>query len=104
MPDAVAHDRAVPEGWTFLSNHGHVLVALKDSPDARLRELADRVGISERAVQLIVGDLERAGYVRKLRSGRRNHYEVAEGQRMRHPAERESSVDDLLSVFQTRVG
>ncbi len=50
-------------GWTFLSNHGHVLVAMKESPDARLRELAARVGISERAIQLIVGDLERAGYV-----------------------------------------
>ena len=56
MPDAVAHDHAVPEGWTFLSNHGHVLVALKDSPDARLRELADRVGISERAVQKTVAN------------------------------------------------
>ena len=90
-------------GWTFLSNHGHVLVALKDSPDARLSELAGRVGISERAIQLIVGDLERAGYVVKERSGRRNHYTVTTGQRLRHPAERDSSLDDLLSIFEGSV-
>lgn len=89
----------VATSWTFLSNHGHVLVAIKESPDARLRELAARVGISERAVQLIVRDLERAGYVVKQRAGRRNHYIVNTGQHLRHPAERESSVDDLLSVF-----
>lgn len=86
-------------GWTFLSNHGHVLVALKECPDARLREIAQRIGISERAVQLIIGDLERAGYVVKSRAGRRNHYAVSTGGRLRHPAEQASSVDDLLSVF-----
>lgn len=88
-----------PRGWTFLSNHGHVLVAIKDSPDARVRDLAARVGISERAVQLIVSDLEQAGYLVKERTGRRNHYTVRRGQHLRHPAERESSVDDLLSIF-----
>ncbi len=93
--------RSSPDGggWTFLSNHGHVLVALRDEPDSRLSELAARVGISQRAVQLIVRDLEKAGYVVRERCGRRNHYTVTEGQRLRHPAERESSVDDLLSVF-----
>jgi DNA-binding MarR family transcriptional regulator len=87
-------------GWTFLSNHGHVLVAIHESPDALLRELAARIGISERAVQLILADLEEAGYVVKQRTGRRNHYTVTSGQHLRHPAERESSVDDLLAVFQ----
>lgn len=86
-------------GWTFLSNHGHVLVAVCDNPDARLRDLAARVGISERAVQLILGDLERAGYVVKRRDGRRNHYTVTRGGALRHPAERGGSVDDLLSIF-----
>jgi hypothetical protein len=88
-----------PRAWTFLSNHGHVLVAVKEEPDALLRELAARVGISERAVQLILGDLERAGYVVKVRTGRRNHYTVTSGLHLRHPMERDSSVDDLLSVF-----
>ena len=89
-----------PTGWTFLSNHGHVLVAIKEQPDARLRDLAGRVGISERAVQLILGDLERAGYVVKERTGRRNNYTVTSGLHLRHPAERDSSVDDLLSIFE----
>jgi DNA-binding MarR family transcriptional regulator len=86
-------------GWTFLSNHGHVLVAVNAQPDARLRELAALVGISERAVQLILADLERAGYVVKQRIGRRNAYLVTAGLHLRHPAERHSSVDDLLSIF-----
>ena len=94
-----AEPSAAEPTWTFLSNHGHVLVAIKESPDARVRDLAARVGISERAVQLIVGDLERAGYVVKERSGRRNHYTVNGGRHLRHPAERQSSLDDLLSIF-----
>jgi predicted transcriptional regulator len=85
--------------WTFLSNHGHVLVAIHEQPDARLRDIASRVGISERAVQLIVHDLEQEGYVVKERSGRRNRYTVTKGLHLRHPAERESSIDDLLAIF-----
>ncbi len=85
--------------WTFLSNHGHVLVTLKEHPDWRLRDIADRVGITERAVQLIVADLEREGYVVKQRSGRRNTYRLTCGGHLRHPAECTSSIDDLLSVF-----
>ena len=89
----------VSRGWTSLSNHGHVLVAVHESPDARLRDLAARIGISERAVQLILADLEEAGYVVKQRTGRRNHYTVTHGLHLRHPAERDSSVDDLLAIF-----
>ncbi|MEZ5116462.1 MAG: MarR family transcriptional regulator [Candidatus Nanopelagicales bacterium] len=85
--------------WTFLSNHGHVLLSIHDDPDARLRDIATRVGITERAAQLIVQDLERAGYVRKERVGRRNHYTVVKGRSFRHPAEADRSVDDLLRIF-----
>lgn len=85
--------------WTFLSNHGHVLVAIAGDPDGRLRDIAARVGITERAVQVIVNDLEREGYLTKQRQGRRNHYTVETGQRLRHPAERESTVDELLGIF-----
>ena len=63
-------------GWTFLTNHGHVLVCLAATPDARLRDVAERVGITERAVQQIVRELEQSGYVVKQRVGRRNNYTV----------------------------
>ena len=88
-----------PTRWTFLTNHGHVLLAIADDPHARLRDIAERVGITERATQLIVADLERSGYLRKERVGRRNHYTVARGRRFRHPAESARSVDDLLAIF-----
>jgi predicted transcriptional regulator len=62
--------------WTFLSNHAHVLVCLARDPDARMREVAARVGITERAVQRIIGQLESLGVIAKIREGRRNHYEI----------------------------
>jgi DNA-binding Lrp family transcriptional regulator len=89
----------MPGEWTFLTNHGHVLVAVADDPDARLREIAQRVGITERAAQLIVNDLQAAGYISKERVGRRNRYEVQHGGKFRHPGESHGSVDDLLKIF-----
>jgi len=86
-------------GWTFLTNHGHVLLAVARDPDARLREIAVRVGITERAAQLIVSDLEVAGYLSKQRVGRRNRYVLHPGQPFRHPAEADRPVDDLLAIF-----
>ena len=64
------------EGWTFLSNHGHVLLAVSQDPDSRVTDLAARVGISTRATLSILDDLERAGYVRRTKEGRRTHYTV----------------------------
>ena len=89
---------AISPGWTFLSNHGHVLVSLAADPDARVRDIADRVGITDRAVQLIVADLEEAGYVERRRVGRRNHYTVATGGRFRHPLEEHVQVGDFLAL------
>ncbi len=86
------------EQWTFLTNHGHVLVCLSDDSDARLRDVAERVGITERAVQQIVADLERAGYLRKTRAGRRNSYQVDRSGRFRHPLEHDVSVGDFLDL------
>jgi DNA-binding MarR family transcriptional regulator len=92
-------------GWTFLSNHGHVLVSLAADPEARIRDIADRVGITERAVQMILADLEEAGYVVRERVGRRNHYTVVERGRFRHPLEDHVRVGDFLSlVVQDRPG
>jgi len=84
--------------WTFLSNHGHVLVCLVADPDARLRDIAERVGITERAVQQIVRDLEAAGYVTKQRIGRRNHYSVQRSGRFRHPVEEGLRVGEFVDL------
>ncbi|MDD7939570.1 winged helix-turn-helix domain-containing protein [Actinomycetospora lutea] len=88
-----------PQGWTFLTNHGHVMVALARDPGIRLRDVALLVGITERSVQSIVADLESAGYVRRVRVGRRNRYEVDPTIPLRHPAEREHAIGELLRVF-----
>jgi DNA-binding MarR family transcriptional regulator len=85
--------------WTILSNHGHVLVFLSRQPDARLRDIAGAVGITERAVQRIVGDLEQAGLIEAVRVGRRNRYEIRAEQPMRHPIESHRSVAELLTLF-----
>ncbi|GAB2633181.1 MarR family transcriptional regulator [Nocardioides ginkgobilobae] len=85
--------------WTFLSNHGHVLVAVARQPDGRIRDIAATVGITERAAQLILRDLEQSGYVAKTKVGRRNVYSVNADGMLRHPAETETSVRDLLSIF-----
>ena len=86
-------------GWTFLTNHTHVLLCIAENPDIRLREAADQVGITERAVQRIVAELEEAGYVTHDRVGRRNHYEVKPELNLRHPLEDHLSVGALLRVL-----
>ena len=82
--------------WTFLTNHSHVLVCLTRKPEARLRDVADRVGITERAVQRIVSDLESAGVLEKVRVGRQNHYRIHLESPLRHPLEADRTVGDLL--------
>jgi predicted transcriptional regulator len=89
---------SAPNGWTFLTNHGHVLVSLAANPDARLRDISQSVGITERAVQQIVRELEGAGYVVKERVGRRNHYTVVRTGRFRHPLESGTSVGEFIDL------
>ena len=84
--------------WTFLSNHAHVLVCLASNPDARLREIAAEVGITERAVQGIVGDLEAAGVIVRHRHGRRNTYRLNLDAPLRHSLESHRSIRSLLSM------
>lgn len=88
--------------WTFLTNHAHVLLAIAAEPDLRVRDIADRVGITERAVQRIVTELETAGYLEITREGRRNHYRVIDGQPLRHPAEEHHRIGELLQVLSHR--
>lgn len=85
-------------GWTFLTNHAHVLLCLAQEPDARMRDVAARVGITERAVQRIIVDLEEAGYLERERSGRRNRYQIREDLPLRHPIERHKNISSLLSL------
>lgn len=89
------------QGWTFVSNHGHVLVALATDPDLVLREVASRVGITERAVQQIVADLESAGYLTRERVGRRNRYTVNEQLPFRHPLEAGVKVGAFLDLVRS---
>ena len=89
----------VPPGeWTFLTNHSHVLICLHRDPQMRLRDVAEEVGITERAVQRIVQDLEEAGVLKRHRSGRRNVYQINMKCRLRHPVEGHCRVGDLLEM------
>ena len=85
-------------GWTFLTNHCHVLVCLDRDPHMRLREIARLVGITERAVHRLIVELEEAGVLNKSRDGRRNHYEVNYGAPLRHPLEANRTLGDLLKA------
>lgn len=85
--------------WTFLSNHGHVLVCLALDPNARLRDVAAHVGITERAVQKIVGDLEEAGVLVRKRAGRRNSYHLNVNAPLRHALEAHRTVGALLGLL-----
>lgn len=85
-------------GWTFFSNHGHVLFCLARDPDTTLREVAEKVGITERAVQRIVGELEDAGVLTRTRDGRRNRYTLDPEVRLRHAVEGHCRVSDLIHL------
>ncbi|MBT8450739.1 MAG: winged helix-turn-helix domain-containing protein [Deltaproteobacteria bacterium] len=90
-----------PAAWTFLSNHGHVLVCIARDANVRVREIAQAVGVTERAVQRILRELEEAGVIVRTRQGRRTHYEVNEGIPLRHPIESEHSVGELVRVVRS---
>ena len=86
--------------WNFLSNHAHVLVCLARNSEARLRDIALDVGITERRVSSIVTDLEAEGVIRISRVGRRNTYSINRRARLRHPLESHQTVGDLLRAIQ----
>jgi hypothetical protein len=87
--------------WTFLSNHAHVLVAISRDPDIRLRQVAVRVGITERAASGIVTDLEAAGYLTRIRVGRTNRYVVHGELHLRHPLEAHRTIGEVLGLLET---
>ena len=85
--------------WTFLTNHGHALIYVSQHPDARIRDVAGAVGITERAAQRIVADLVEAGYLRRRREGRRNAYTLDLARPLRHPLEADHPVRALVDAL-----
>lgn len=84
--------------WTFLTNHSHVLICLARDPLIRLRDVAQQVGVTERAVQKIVSDLEAARVLTRTRDGRRNRYQIDPDRPLRHPLESHKTVGALLNM------
>ena len=85
--------------WTFLTNHAHVLLCVADNPNVRLRDVAVQVGITERAAQRIVTELEEASYLERERDGRRNLYRLNTAMPLRHPLDRDHRIGELLATF-----
>jgi predicted ArsR family transcriptional regulator len=106
-----AQNDAAPEGipmkadvvehmsWTFLSNHAHVLLCLARDSTMRMRDIASVVGITERAIQDIISDLEEAGYLKRVRTGRRNSYRIDKTRHLRHPMEHERTIAELIRII-----
>lgn len=87
------------KSWTFLSNHGHVLVYLSRNPEARVKDIAAEIGITERSAQSILLELQESEYITKTKQGRRNTYRVNPKGKFRHPSEKSKSIGLLLEIF-----
>ena len=87
------------ETWTFLTNYGHVLLCIAADPETRLKDVAERVGITERSTQRIVADLVEEGYLKLVKVGRRNRYQLRLDLPLRHPIERANEVGVLLKLL-----
>jgi IclR helix-turn-helix domain len=87
--------------WTFFTNHFLVLACVAESPDLRVRDIAARVGITERATQAILSDLAHDGYLERIRVGRRNRYKVRRNTRFIHPIVRTTTVGEILDIVLT---
>ena len=85
--------------WTFLTNHSHVLILLARHPAIVLREVAAQVGITERAVQRIIADLEAGNFIEREKVGRQNRYRIMHTKSLRHPIESHRSIGDLLMLL-----
>ena len=95
----MAQNTDLARHWTFLSNHGHVMIQLARDPNLRIRDIAEAVGITERSAQAILVDLEQGGYLTVTRVGRRNQYQINANSKFRHPAEDEKPISALLKIF-----
>ncbi len=91
-------EHAAP-GWAFLTNHAQVLVCIARDPGVRLRDIGERVGITERATHRIVAELAGAGYITRRRDGRRNHYTINAHFALPDAVAREQNIGQLLNVL-----
>jgi len=85
--------------WNFLTNHTHVLLCLERDASMRIRDIAAQVGITERAVQRIIAELEKNGYLKRTREGRRNEYTISHDRQLRHPLEQDIHIGQLLDLL-----
>lgn len=90
--------------WVFLTNHAHVLLCIARDSDSRTRDIAERVGITERATQRIVAELIAAGYLSRTKIGRRNRYEINRHGHLRHPVFTDFQIGPLLDILNTAGG
>ena len=99
MPSKKKSKKIVPAAsWTFLTNHSHILICLAADDSLRVRDLAEKVGITERAVLKILSELEAGGVLEREREGRRNRYRVQHGTKLRHDLEAHRTVGDLVAA------
>jgi hypothetical protein len=98
-PPVVAPSEGAGSHWTFLTNHSHVLLLLSRNPSLVLREVAVHVGITERAVQRIIADLESGGIIEREKVGRQNHYRIRTDQPLRHATTSRRTIGDLLDLI-----
>lgn len=96
----MSDQKKINSHWTFLTNHAHVLLCIAKNPDLRLRDIADVVGITERAVHRIVADLIEAGFIDVERDGRCNVYVTHPEMNLRHPIEAHRRVADLIRLIE----
>ncbi len=89
---------AASASWTFLTNHSHVLLCLAADDSLRVRDLAEKVGVTERAVLKILSELEAGGVIEREREGRRNRYRVQHRTKLRHDLEAHRTVGDLIAA------
>lgn len=99
VTDGIPQTGSSSGSWTLLTGHGHVLVEIARNPGARMRDISAAAGITERAVQLIVADLEEAGYLSRHRQGRRNRYTVNTDKAFRHPAQDGHRIGPFLDLL-----
>jgi DNA-binding MarR family transcriptional regulator len=96
----MSSEQELEKPWRFVTNHTQVLLCIARDPNTRLRDIAETVGITERAVQRIVADLVESGFVTRERVGRRARYTLNREVRMRHPSQFDHEIGELLDILE----